>query len=157
YFFEELRKYLEATYGTAAVHERGLRIYTTLNVHMQQVANQALRDGLHAYERRHGWTGNLPNVLRANVGRLYIYEDEDWGHAIEKGSYVTGLVLSVGDRDALIKIGPYRAILSAPDFVWTGRKKPSELLKVGDLAQFAIQELRSTTARVQLDQQPGQQ
>ena len=157
YFFEEIRKYLEATYGTAAVHERGLRIYTTLNVHMQQVANQALRDGLHAYERRHGWKGNLPNVLRDNLGRLDAFEDEDWRHAIEKGSYVTGLVLSVGDRDAVIKIGPYRAILSASDFAWTGRRKPSELLKVGDLGQFSIQELRSTTARVQLEQQPGPQ
>jgi penicillin-binding protein 1A len=157
YFFEEIRKYLEATYGTAAVHERGLRIYTTLNVHMQQVANQALRDGLHAYERRHGWKGNLPNVLRDNLGKLDSYEDEDWRHAIEKGSYVTGLVLSVGDRDTVIKIGPYRAILSPSDFAWTGRRKPSELLKVGDLAQFSIQELRGTTARVQLEQQPGPQ
>src|SRR5207237_2219839 len=32
YFFEEIRKYLEEKYGTAAVHERGLRIYTTLDV-----------------------------------------------------------------------------------------------------------------------------
>src|SRR5256885_12802595 len=55
YFFEEIRKYLEATYGTSAVHERGLRVYTTLNINMQRVANQALRDGLHSYERRHGW------------------------------------------------------------------------------------------------------
>ncbi len=157
YFFEEIRKYLEATYGTAAVHERGLRIYTTLNIHMQQVANQAVRDGLHAYERRHGWKGNLPNILRDNLGRLDTYEDEDWRHAMEKGSYVTGLVLSVGDRDAVIKIGPYRAILSPSDFAWTGRRKPSELLKVGDLAQFSIQELRGTTARVQLEQQPGPQ
>src|SRR5213079_3232172 len=157
YFFEELRKYLEATYGTAAVHERGLRIYTTLNVHMQQVANQALRDGLHAYERRHGWKGNLPNVLRDNLGRLDTYEDEDWRHAIEKGSYVTGLVMSVSDRDAVIKIGPYRAILSPPDFAWTGRRRPQDLLKVGDLAQFSVQELRGSTARVQLEQQPGPQ
>lgn len=157
YFFEEIRKYLEATYGTAAVHERGLRIYTTLNVHMQQLANQAERDGLHAYERRHGWKGNLPNVLRDNLGKLDSYEDEDWRHAIEKGSYVTGLVLSVGDREAVIKIGPYRAILSPGDLAWTGRRKPSELLRMGDLAQFSIQESRGSTARVRLEQQPGPQ
>src|SRR4029077_18962803 len=40
---------------------------------------------------------------------------------------------------------------------WTGRKKPSELLKVGDLAQFSIQELRESTARVQVEQQPAPQ
>src|SRR5437763_8399188 len=157
YFFEEIRKYLETTYGTQAVHERGLRVYTTLNVNMQRVANQAVRDGLHAYERRHGWKGNLPNVLRDHLGKLDTYEDEDWRHLIEKGSYVTGLVLNVADHDAVIKIGPYRALLSASDFAWTGRKKPSELLKVGDLAQFSIQELRGSTARVQLEQQPGPQ
>ncbi len=157
YFFEEVRKYLESTYGTEAVHERGLRVYTTLNVMMQRAANQALRDGLHSYDRRHGWRGNLPNILRDNLGKLDTYEDEDWRHPIEKGSYVTGLVTAVDDRFATIKIGEYRAILSPPDFAWTGHKKPTELLKVGDLAQFSIQELHEATARVQLEQDPGPQ
>src|ERR1700674_3177657 len=157
YFFEEIRKYLESTYGTEAVHERGLRVYTTLNINMQRIANQSLRDGLHSYERRHGWKGNLPNVPRDNLGKLENYEDDDWRRAIEKGSYVTGLVLTVSDKDAVIKIGSYRAILSPSDFAWTGRKKPSDLLKVGDLAQFFIQELRDNTVRVQLEQQPGPQ
>ncbi len=157
YFFEEIRKYLEATYGTEAVHERGLRVYTTLNINMQRAANQAIRDGLHSYDRRHGWRGDLPNILRDNLGNLASYEDEDWHHSVEKGSYVTGLVLSVEEKNATIKIGPYRAILSPSDYSWTGRKKPADLLKVGDLAQFSIQELRETTARVQLQQQPAPQ
>jgi penicillin-binding protein 1A len=157
YFFEDIRKYLEATYGTEAVHERGLRVYTTLNLNMQRIANQSLRDGLHAYERRHGWKGNLPNVVRDNLGKLDTYEDEDWRHSIEKGSYVTGLVLSMDEKNAVVKIGPYRAILSPGDLAWTGRKKPAELLKIGDLAQFSIQELRDNTARIQLEQQTGPQ
>jgi len=157
YFFEEIRKYLESTYGTEAVHERGLRVYTTLNISMQRAANQSIRDGLHSYDRRHGWRGDLPNILRDNLGNLASYEDEDWHHTIEKGSYVTGLVLSAEEKNATIKIGPYRAILSPSDYSWTGRKKPADLLKVGDLAQFSIQELRETTARVQLEQQPAPQ
>jgi penicillin-binding protein 1A len=157
YFFEEIRKYLESTYGTEAVHERGLRVYTTLNIKMQQAANQSVRDGLHGYDRRHGWRGDLPNVLRDNLGKLDTYEDEDWRHAIEKGGYATGLVMAVDDRFATIKIGPYRAILSAPDVAWTGRKKPADLLKVGDLAQFSIQDPHEATARVQLEQQPAPQ
>src|SRR6201984_1573118 len=32
YFVEEIRQYLEHTYGTAAGHEQGLRVYTTVNV-----------------------------------------------------------------------------------------------------------------------------
>jgi penicillin-binding protein 1A len=157
YFFEEIRKYLESTYGTEAVHERGLRVYTTLNIAMQRAANLSVRDGLHAYDRRHGWRGSLPNILKDNLGTLETYEDDDWRRPIEKGSYVTGLAMAVDDRYATIKIGTYRAVISASDFAWTGRKKPSELLKVGDLAQFSIQELRESTARVQLEQQPAPQ
>src|SRR6202163_2607046 len=111
YFFEEIRKYLESTYGTEAVHERGLRVYTTLNINMQRIANQSLRDGLHSYDRRHGWRGDLPNILRDSLGTLAAYEDEDWRHPIEKGSYVAGVGLSVDEKNATIKIGPYRAIL----------------------------------------------
>src|SRR5271154_1474419 len=157
YFFEEIRKYLESTYGTEAVHERGLRVYTTLNIAMQRAANQSIRDGLHSYDRRHGWRGDLPNIVRDNLGKLETYEDEDWRHPIEKGSYVTGLVLSVEEKNATLKIGPDRAILSPSDFAWTGRKKPADLLKVGDLAQFQILELRENTVRVQLEQQPAPQ
>jgi penicillin-binding protein 1A len=157
YFFEDVRKYLESTYGTEAVHERGLRVYTTLNIAMQRAANQAIRDGLHAYDRRHGWRGDLPNILRDNLGKLDTYEDDDWRHAIEKGSYVTGLVVAVDDKNATIKVGPYRAVLSPPEFSWTGRKKPSDLLKVGDLAQFSILEKGESTLRVQLEQQPTPQ
>jgi len=157
YFFEEVRKYLESTYGTEAVHERGLRVYTTLNIAMQRAANQSVRDGLHSYDRRHGWRGGLPNILRDNLGQLDSYEDEDWRHAIDKGSYVTGLVMAVGEKDATVKIGQYRAVLAPSDFAWTGRKKPSELLKVGDLAQFSIKEIGESTVRVQLEQQPAPQ
>src|SRR5689334_19094878 len=157
YFFEEIRKYLESTYGTEAVHERGLRVYTTLNIAMQKAANLAVRDGLHGYDRRHGWRGGLPNILKDNLGTLESYEDDDWRRPIEKGSYVTGLVMAVDEKYATIKIGTYRAVISASDFAWTGRKKASELLKVGDLAQFSIQELRESTARVQLEQQPAPQ
>ncbi len=158
YFFEEIRKYLENTYGTEAVHERGLRIYTTLNVALQRAANQALRDGLHAYDRRHGWRGNLPNILRGNlVGRLDSYEDDDWRRPIEKGSYAIGLVTAVDDRTATVKLGPYRAVLTAADIAWTGRRSPAQILKPGDLTEFRIKELSGNTAKVELEQKPAAQ
>jgi penicillin-binding protein 1A len=157
YFFEEIRKYLESTYGTEAVHERGLRVYTTLNIQMQKAANQSIRDGLHVYDRRHGWRDKLANVLKDNLGKLETYEDDDWRHTIEKGSYTTGLILAVDEKSATVKVGQYRAILSPADIAWTGHKKLSEILSVGDLAQFSVQDLRETTARLQLEQQPAPQ
>jgi penicillin-binding protein 1A len=154
YFVEEIRQYLEHTYGTAAVHEQGLRAYTTLNVDMQRAADRAVRDGLHAYDRRHGWRGNLPNILRDNLGTLDNYQNDDWKTPIQKGDYVTGLVTSVQPTFAYIKIGPYRALLTPQDFAWTAHKTAAEILKQGDLVTVQIKELNGTAAEVELEQVP---
>jgi penicillin-binding protein 1A len=157
YFVEEIRKYLESTYGTEMVHQRGLRVYTTLNVSMQQAANSAIRDGLHAYDRRHGWRGKLDNILVDKSDTLDTYEDDDWRWPINKGDYVQGLVTAVDSKAAAIKIGTLRASLTPPDFAWTGHKSPAELLKPGDLVEVSIKEIAGTVARVQLEQNVGPQ
>ncbi|HTW22452.1 MAG TPA: PBP1A family penicillin-binding protein [Candidatus Baltobacteraceae bacterium] len=154
YYVEEIRQYLEHTYGTEAVHEDGLRVYTTLNVAMQKAADQAVRDGLHEYDRRHGWRGDLPNILSDHLGTIEKYDNEDWHAPIEKGDYVTGLVTEVRPTFATIKIGTYRAMLTPADFAWTGQKSVEQLLKVGDLVNVQIKELSGITAEVQLEQQP---
>ena len=53
--------------------------------------------------------------------------------------------------------GPYRAILTEPDFAWTGHTSAKELLRPGDIAQFSIREVTGSTAKVQLEQDPGPQ
>src|ERR1019366_10081812 len=101
---------------------------TTLNVFMQRAANQSIRDGLHAYDRRHGWRGRLDNILRRKSDTLDSYEDDDWRWPINKGDYVQALVTAVDTKAATIKVGPYRALLMQPDIAWTGHKSPAELL-----------------------------
>jgi penicillin-binding protein 1A len=152
YFVEEIRQYLERTYGTAAVHEQGLRVYTTLNVGMQRSADQAVLDGLHEYDRRHGWRGNLRNIVKEGVAKLDSYDSEDWHSTVEKGSYITGLVRAVDNSTATVKIGPYAAMVSSPAISWTGHKSPADILKAGDLALFKILDITGTTAKVELEQ-----
>ncbi len=50
YFVEEVRQYLERKYGSEEVHQAGLRVYTSLDMDLQAAANQAVLDGLAAYE-----------------------------------------------------------------------------------------------------------
>jgi penicillin-binding protein 1A len=157
YFVEEIRQYLERTYGTEAVHEQGLRVYTTLNVAAQRAADQAVRDGLHAYDRRHGWRGNLTNILNDHLGTLDGFQSEDWREPVTKGSYVTGLVLAVDAISATVKIGPFRAVLGPSDVSWTGRRSLAQLLRPGDLALFYIKDLAGTTVKVELEQKPAAQ
>jgi len=157
YFVEDIRQYLEHTYGTAAVHEQGLRVYTTLNFAAQKAAEKSVRDGLHSYDRRHGWRGNLPNILRDHLGTPEKYQNDDWRNTIQKGDYVTGLVTTVEPKFATIKLGAYHAMLTPADFAWTGHKSPTELLKTGDLVVVSVKEISGATAEVQLEQEPAAQ
>src|SRR5215831_2266328 len=154
YFVEDIREYLEHTYGTEAVHEQGLRVYTTLNVQAQKAANRAVRDGLHAYDRRHGWRGHLANILDQHLGTLDKYQNDDWRGSIEKGDYVTGLVTSVQPTFAWVKIGTYHAMLTPSDFAWTQRKTPADIVKAGDLVTVQIKDISATAAEVELEQIP---
>src|SRR6202045_2948577 len=124
---------------------------------MQRAADQAIRDGLHSYDRRHGWRGNLPNILRNHLGTLERFQSDDWRGSIQKGDYMTGLVTAVAPTYAWIKLGPCRAMLTPADFAWIGHKSPADLLKGGDLVMVSIKQVNGVAARVQLEQQPAVQ
>src|SRR5205814_6450856 len=78
YFVEELRRYLEKKYGTSAVHEGGLKVYSTLNVDMQKSANAAVRAGTREYDKRHGWRGADRNLIGEGVENIEAVELPDW-------------------------------------------------------------------------------
>ncbi len=136
YYVEDIRRYLENKYGSDRVHEAGLRVYTGLDAELQQAARQAVLDGLAAYERRHGWQGNLPNVLAQKI-KLGDYVDPDWGDEPEINGYVHALVTNVARGAAEIKFGAYSAALSQADAAWTQRKL-ADILKPGDIVYVKI-------------------
>ena len=57
YFAEEVRRELERRYGELALYQGGLSVRTTMDPHYQGIAQRTLREGLIAYDRRHGWRG----------------------------------------------------------------------------------------------------
>jgi len=57
FFTEEVRRNLFAAYGDKGLYEGGMTVRTTLDFNVQRLADQALRDGLIAYDKRHGWRG----------------------------------------------------------------------------------------------------
>lgn len=156
YFVEEIRRYLEAKYGSDQVHEAGLRVYTTLNTDLQRAANSAVLDGLAAYERRHGWKGRLENVL-AGGGTLDKYQHPDWDDQPEGNGYMHALVTTVSPGVASVRLGNYHAVLSQADAEWT-RKKIQNILKPGDICYVRILALNpDRTAKVSLEQDSGAQ
>jgi penicillin-binding protein 1A len=156
YFVEEIRRYLEGKYGADQVHEGGLKVYTSLDVDLQRAANQAVLDGLAAYERRHGWKGHLPNVVAAGTA-LDKYFSPDWDDEPEANGYVHALVTSAGTGIATLKFGRYTTALGQADIAWT-QHKLVDILKTGDLCYVKILSLGTNgAARISLEQDSGAQ
>lgn len=62
YFVEEVRRQVFNVYGEDQLYEGGLSIRTTLDTQLQLAARAALRGGLEAYDRRHGYRGPLGQI-----------------------------------------------------------------------------------------------
>ena len=158
---EEIRRYLEAKYGSDQVHAGGLRVYTSLDMDLQKSARQALLDGLAAYERRHGWHGKLPNVIAQGL-KLSEYADPDWDEDPEINGYIHALVTQVSPAAAEVRFEQHTATLSQADVAWTTttktrtKLKVSDTLDVGDIVYIKVLSLdASGKAHISLEQDSG--
>lgn len=164
YFVEDVRQFLESKYGAEAVHEKGMRVYSTLNVRLQRVAEEALRRGLHEDDKRRGWRGpdknirkNPPPLSSGRSATLTTYVDDDWKKPLKPGTWVHGLVTEVKSDHAIVRFGGVTARVVPPDFVWTDLLHTAELFSPGDVDLFFIKDVKGQTAHVTLDQHPDVQ
>jgi penicillin-binding protein 1A len=137
WFVEEVRRELERQFGSEVVHEAGLKVYTTLDLPLQQAANRAVLDGLAAYERRHGWHGQLLNALRAGES-IESFHHPDWSMPIAAGSYMHGLVVGLLEGRVTVRIGGARLVLQPEDWAWTGVPDASKLFQIGDIVYVRV-------------------
>jgi penicillin-binding protein 1A len=57
YFAEEVRRDLAQRYGEDSLYSGGLVVRSTVDARLQEIAQDALRNGLEAYDQRHGYRG----------------------------------------------------------------------------------------------------
>src|SRR6266478_1169319 len=154
HYVEEIRRYLEAKYGSDQVHEGGLRVYTSLDMDLQKAAHQALLEGLAAYERRHGWRGKLLNVI-AEGQKLDKYADADWDEEPEVNGYMHALITRISAGAAEVRFGQHMATLVQADVAWTKLKLPN-ILHAGDIVYIKVLSLDvGGKTRVSLEQDSG--
>jgi penicillin-binding protein 1A len=156
YFVEEVRRQLEKEYGVEEAHGAGLKVYTTLDLDLQRVANKAILDGTAAYERRHGWKGKLQNVT-AGGGDLESYRHPDWAQPIVEGAYLHALVMDATPAKIVVKLGSQQATMTAADWAWTHVVKGDELVKPGDVVYVKVASAASDGAKVTLEEDSGAQ
>ncbi|WP_257455447.1 penicillin-binding protein 1A [Archangium lipolyticum] len=94
YYAEDIRRTLVARYGEEAVLTGGLRVDIAMQPKLQVVADQAVRNGLEAVDRRQGYRGALGTVEPARFERLkplIAKQIEEAGRRQKEGAYVADL------------------------------------------------------------------
>ncbi|ANK82951.1 MAG: penicillin-binding protein [Rhizobiales bacterium NRL2] len=100
WFAEEVRRELKNRYGDSGLYAGGLSVQATVEPALQRIARHALREGLVAYDRRHGYRGPF--------GRLSETEMADWAGSLAATErpvgapdhWETAVVLEAGANEA---------------------------------------------------------
>ena len=130
YYIEDVRKKIIDQLTYEKVYNQGYNINTPINLELQKIVTQSLRNGLIAYDRRKGWRGSLKNIR---------YTDK-WPDKIEKNFR---LEKSIGWQIAIVKkVNQFNAVIETEknlngtieykDISWT-KKDFKDLLKIGDV------------------------
>ncbi len=105
YFVEEVRRLMLAKYGDKKMTSGGYVIRSTLDPKLQKFADEALRNGLVAYDRRHGYRGPVTN-LKDGKGEGWA---AGWKKKLAKialpkghGTWPLAVVLEVSVREAVV-------------------------------------------------------
>ncbi|MFQ5962301.1 MAG: transglycosylase domain-containing protein, partial [Candidatus Methylomirabilales bacterium] len=122
HFVEYVRQYLEEKYGTYAVYHRGLKVYTTLNLKMQEAADRAIKRGLLELGKEKGL-------------RLIISPDEDKSTAPQRptvGEIVQVTVADLTKTHLHVELGEYWAEIPREAFKRIGLPDLAQSVKPGD-------------------------
>jgi penicillin-binding protein 1A len=152
YFTEEIRKYLEDKYGYSGIYESGLQIYSTLDVEMQKVGDQALSRGIRRLDKLHGWREITTHLKPEEINSYWAPE---WSGTFQSDTFVRGVVLDVTDHEATIRIADQQVPLLPANWAWTRKKDATLLMKPGDVTDFHIKEVKDgKILSINLDQSP---
>jgi penicillin-binding protein 1A len=158
YFFEEVRKYLERTYGSEALSTGGLKVYTTLDPTLQKYAEDALRAGLRDWENaRKGWRKDKPNLLDQGKDLQKEWLDSWTSAPLEVGEVADAIVLEATATDAVCRVKSYAARLASKEIpAWAQAKQLKSLIRTGDVIQVKVKTVDETKKEVAavLDQAP---
>ena len=129
YYIEDVRKKIIDKLTYEKVYKQGFNINTPINLELQKIATNSLREGLIAYDKRKGWHGvitNKKNQINWTEG-LEKYDLEksiNWDLAIIKK--IKQFSTEIETKNKTIGVIQYK------DISWT-KKEFNELFKVGDV------------------------
>ena len=129
YYVEDVRKFIVEKYGFDKVYKQGFNIKTPINLEIQTIATQSLRDGLIQYDKRKGWRGPLLNKKDTNnwnndLKKYHLEKSIGWNLAIIKKINKFFVEIETDQKIA--------GKIEYQDVSWT-KKELDKLFKVGDV------------------------
>jgi len=131
YYVEDIRKKIVNDFGFDKVYKQGFNIKTPLNLNLQNIATEALRDGLIKYDKRKGWRGalaNKKNLINWNqskdLKKFNLEKSINWQLAIIKKINQFSIDIETQDK----KSGK----INYENISWT-KKEFKDLFKFGDI------------------------
>lgn len=126
YFVEELRRELIAKYGAERMKKGGYSVRSTLDPALQQYADEALRRGLVAYDRRHGYRGPVARLPEIHGARWA----ENWQKKLSRverpagaGSWPLAVVLKTEKNRAAIGFADgARGTIPVAELTWARKQ-----------------------------------
>jgi penicillin-binding protein 1A len=151
YVVEEVRKYLYEKYGREQVLNGGLEVTTTVDSFWQEAANEAVREGLKAVDRRRGFRKEaVQYVADPETTQL-----SGWKRYFESGDSVRGVILGWKGDKAQVRIGKVQLDVPGSAFAWAG-KDLHKLLPRGAAPLFTVKTSDDGTPKtLELDQDPS--
>ncbi|MFL6246820.1 MAG: penicillin-binding protein 1A [Thermoanaerobaculia bacterium] len=160
YFSEEIRQYIEQNdkFGAEELYSSGLKVNSTLDLRIQQIAEGALQRGLRRFDKRRGFRRPTRNLVAEGLDPE-TYRDPSWSNepaAVDK--LYPAVVLTVTKDRVTVRLHNDRIELTAPAWAWTKKKTLDGVLKRGDVIHVLQAEDAKTKARKWvLDQMPNVQ
>jgi penicillin-binding protein 1A len=120
YFTEQVRRYLEQTFGSEQTLTGGLEVHTTMNLSMQQAAQQAVRNNLRNHDRRQGYRGPLKTLDKQEQELFLSEQAATLSEAPPVGERLEGLLVKGDKQDLEVRIGSFTGHIPRKDTAWAG-------------------------------------
>lgn len=139
FFSEEVRRELAGMYGSNALYEGGLVVKTTLNPTYQKLADNALRQALINYDRRHGWRGPLVHIGDVNQVPVELPRLLKTYQSQLLENQTLAVVRSLDAKQAKVTTPDGKEnIIPLSGMKWTNAKRPTDILKIGDVVLVGL-------------------
>ena len=153
YFTEFIRHQVERKYGKEKLYQEGLRIYTTLDLTLQRIAQKSVEMGLRELDKRQGFRGPIQTLSPKETRAL---SDKKKGglNPLPQNETLEGVILSKDDSKKFytVWVEDRKGVLPFSEMVWALNiksspnfrpqhvKTPSDLLTPGDVVHVRLKE-----------------